>query len=69
MLILILTHFKERVAIGLGLSPHHLGMTANGGNRSVTDRLGYSSYMIRLSYIKDILIRNHSDLRSLMNFF
>jgi hypothetical protein len=39
-----LTHFKERVAIGLGLFPHHLGMTSNGGNRSVTDRLDTALY-------------------------
>lgn len=39
-----LNHFKERVAVGLGLSQHHLGMTANGGNRSVTDRLDVALY-------------------------
>lgn len=39
-----LNHFKERVAIGLGLSPHHLGMSMNGGNRSMTDRLDTALY-------------------------
>jgi len=35
-------HFKERVAVGLGVAPHHLGMSMNGGNRSVTERLDVS---------------------------
>lgn len=39
-----LEHFKERVALGLGLFPHHLGMMMNGGNRSVTDRLDVALY-------------------------
>ena len=39
-----LEHFKERVAVGLGMSPHHLGMTMNGGNRSMTDRLDTALY-------------------------
>lgn len=39
-----LEHFKERVAVGLGLYPHHLGMMTNGGNRSVTDRLDTALY-------------------------
>jgi hypothetical protein len=39
-----LEHFKERVAVGLGLAPHHLGMVMNGGNRSVTDRLDTALY-------------------------
>ena len=39
-----LEHFKERVAVGLGLAPHHLGMMMNGGNRSVTDRLDVALY-------------------------
>lgn len=39
-----LNHFKERVAIGLGVSPHHLGMSMNGGNRSMTDRLDTALY-------------------------
>lgn len=39
-----LEHFKERVAVGLGLAPHHLGMMMNGGNRSVTDRLDTALY-------------------------
>jgi len=37
-------HFKERVAVGLGVAPHHLGMSMNGGNRSVTERLDVSLY-------------------------
>lgn len=63
-----LNHFKERVAIGLGLSPHHLGMTSGTSNRSVTDRLdialydkvkSYQRYMenaIRLSIFNPLLI-------------
>jgi hypothetical protein len=39
-----LEHFKERVAVGLGLAPHHLGMSMNGGNRSMTDRLDTALY-------------------------
>jgi hypothetical protein len=39
-----LNHFKERVAVGLGVAPHHLGMVMNGGNRSLTDRLDVSFY-------------------------
>ena len=39
-----LEHFKERVAVGLGVAPHHLGMMMNGGNRSVTDRLDTALY-------------------------
>lgn len=37
-------HFKERVAVGLGVYPHHLGMSAEGGNRAVTDRLDAALY-------------------------
>ena len=39
-----LMQFKERVAVGLGLAPHHLGMLSTGGNRSVTDRLDIALY-------------------------
>lgn len=39
-----LEHFKERVSVGLGLAPHHLGISMNGGNRSVTDRLDVALY-------------------------
>lgn len=39
-----LSHFKERVCVGMGLSPHHLGMLNDGGNRSVTDRLDIALY-------------------------
>jgi hypothetical protein len=39
-----LEHFKERVSVGLGLAPHHLGMSMNGGNRSMTDRLDTALY-------------------------
>lgn len=39
-----LQHFKERVVVGLGLAPHHLGMLMNGGNRAVTDRLDIALY-------------------------
>jgi hypothetical protein len=41
-----LTHMKERVATGLGLYPHHLGMLSvnSGGNRAMTDRLDIALY-------------------------
>lgn len=39
-----LAHFKERVAIGLGVSPHHLGMMEGTSNRSVTERLDLALY-------------------------
>lgn len=39
-----LDHFKERVAIGLGLSQHHLGMMSGAGNRTVSDRLDVALY-------------------------
>lgn len=50
-----LMQFKERVAVGLGLSPHHLGMLSSA-NRSVTDRLDIALYdKIKLyqAYIED----------------
>lgn len=53
-----LSHWKERVAVGLGLSQHHLGMTANGGNRSVTDNLDtalYDKVKLRQEYIASTL--------------
>jgi len=39
-------HFLQRVAIGLGVFPHHLGMVdvGGGGNRSMTDRLDTALY-------------------------
>lgn len=39
-----LAHFKERVAVGLGLSPHHLGMTMGMANKAASDRLDISLY-------------------------
>lgn len=60
-------HFKERVAVGLGVAPHHLGMSMNGGNRSVTERLDVSLYdrvkqlqkqfsdMIRIHFFNELL--------------
>lgn len=39
-----LEHMKERVAVGLGLFPHHLGMMGSGANRSMTDRLDTALY-------------------------
>ena len=40
-----LTHMKERVAVGLGVFPHHLGMVSgSGGNRDMTDRLDVALY-------------------------
>lgn len=68
-----LEHFKERVAVGLGLSPHHLGMLMNGGNRSVTDRLDTALYdkvkqyqkmfseMIRFHIFKELLLEGGFD--------
>lgn len=38
-----LNHFKERVAIGLGVYPHHLGMGSNA-SQGVTDRLDAALY-------------------------
>ena len=40
----ILDHAKERVAIGLGIPPHLLGMTMNGGNRSLSQELTTAMY-------------------------
>lgn len=38
-------HMKERVANGLGVFPHHLGMVSfSGANRDMTDRLDASLY-------------------------
>jgi len=66
-------HFKERVAIGLGVAPHHLGMTLNGGNRSVTERLDTALYdkvknyqrlfseMIRLNIFNELLFEGGFD--------
>lgn len=68
-----LNHFKERVAVGLGLAPHHLGMVMNGGNRSVTDRLDIALYdrikqmqklfseMIRLNIFNELLFEGGFD--------
>lgn len=39
-----LRYFQERVVVGLGLAPHHLGIMNAGGNRSVTDRLDIALY-------------------------
>lgn len=53
-----LAHFKERVAIGLGVFPHHLGMTGSGANRSMTDRLDMALYdRIKFiqSYVENIV--------------
>jgi hypothetical protein len=68
-----LNHFKERVAIGLGVAPHHLGMSMNGGNRSVTERLDVALYdrikqmqklfseMIRLNIFNELLFEGGFD--------
>jgi len=37
-------HMKERVAIALGIFPHHLGMSGSSGNRAMTDRLDVALY-------------------------
>lgn len=36
--------FAARVAIGLGLYPHHLGLTFGGANRSMTEQLDIALY-------------------------
>jgi len=68
-----LDHFKERVAIGLGVAPHHIGMSMNGGNRSVTERLDTALYdkvkqyqklfaeMIRLNIFNELLFEGGFD--------
>ena len=68
-----LDHFKERVAVGLGVAPHHLGMSMNGGNRSVTERLDVALYdrikqmqklfseMIRLNIFNELLFEGGFD--------
>lgn len=68
-----LEHFVNRVVVGLGLSPHHLGVMMNGGNRSVTDRLDvalydkvkkyqrYLSSMIRIKIFTELLIEGGFD--------
>jgi len=68
-----LEHFKERVAIGLGVAPHHLGMSMNGGNRSVTDRLDTALYdkikqyqklfseMVRVHIFNELLLEGGFD--------
>jgi len=68
-----LDHFKERVAVGLGVAPHHLGMTMNGGNRSVTERLDTALYdkikqtqklfaeMIRINIFNELLFEGGYD--------
>lgn len=50
-----LNHFKERVAAGLGVFPHHLGMVSfAGGNRDMTDRLDQALYDRIKSYQREI---------------
>lgn len=39
-----LPHFKERVANGLGVYPHHLGMATGTATKDVTDRLDIALY-------------------------
>lgn len=39
-----LQHFKERVAVGLGVYPHHLGMGGGSANKDMTDRLDIALY-------------------------
>jgi hypothetical protein len=68
-----LEHFKERVAVGLGLAPHHLGMSMNGGNRSMTDRLDTALYdkikqyqklfaeMVRVHILNELLFEGGFD--------
>ena len=68
-----LDHFKERVAIGLGVAPHHLGMSLGGGNRAVTERLDTALYdkikhyqkqfaeMIRVNIFNELLFEGGFD--------
>jgi hypothetical protein len=68
-----LQHFKERVSVGLGVAPHHLGMTMNGGNRSMSERLDTSLYdkikqfqkqfaeMVRLHIFNELLFEGGFD--------
>jgi len=67
-----LDHFKERVAIGLGVYPHHLGMTSNA-SQAMTDRLDRALYdkikeyqrkfedSMRLFILNDLLIEGGFD--------
>lgn len=68
-----LRHFVNRVCTGLGLSPHHLGIMEESGNRAVTDRLDialydkiktyqrYLSDMIRLTILSELLFEGGYD--------
>lgn len=68
-----LNHFKERVSVGLGVAPHHLGMSMNGGNRSVTERLDTALYdkvkqfqklfaeMVRVHIFNELLLEGGFD--------
>lgn len=53
-----LEKFTNRVITGLGLSPHHLGLMSEGGNRSVTDRLDaglYDKIKVIQAYVEDMI--------------
>ena len=66
-------HFKERVAIGLGVAPHHLGMSMAGGNRSMSERLDTALYdkikqfqkqfaeMVRVHILNELLFEGGFD--------
>jgi hypothetical protein len=68
-----LNHFKERVAIGLGVAPHHLGMSMSGGNRSASERLDTALYdkikhyqkqfaeMVRVNIFNELLFEGGFD--------
>jgi hypothetical protein len=68
-----LNHFKERVAVGLGVAPHHLGMSMGGGNRSASERLDTALYdkikhfqkqfaeMVRVNIFNEILFEGGFD--------
>lgn len=68
-----LSHFVGRVVVGMGLSPHHLGIMSEGGNRSVTDRLDIALYdkikayqryiadMVRITIFNEILLEGGYD--------
>jgi hypothetical protein len=68
-----LDHFKERVSVGLGVAPHHLGMSMGGGNRSMTDRLDTALYdkvkqyqklfseMVRVHLFNELLLEGGFD--------
>lgn len=68
-----LKYFRQRVISGLGLAEHHMGITSEGGNRAVADRLDVALYdrikmyqryiedMIRLRILNELLLEGGYD--------